>query len=287
MLRLPFLFSVVSIFMVHFFFHFLGPERTILLATGRNVVLFAILLLGLIFLFRLSCFQLKDRWGIGLILVIDVLFLFGIAFFFFLVRIYVFSHLGLDLTSFFPLLLSVGGSQALPLPAPYGTESSPPFNEDPFEINVLLESNYTPSETESSPSVNSVRPPRGASPEAGPSQIHFQNEELSPRLQYRLWLQDHNEPIFKEDLEVRVLLKQELLHAMQRLHPEEGFWQEQEDRLIGEALSNKRGKEFTLDQLEKRATDLTNSGSQSWYYAHMRKYLETFHLTNGKAFVLY
>ena len=81
------------------------------MTTGQNIVIFSILLflLGFIFLFRLYCFQLKNKWGIGLVVVMYGFLLFGISFLGSLIRIYVFSHVGLDLTSLFPLIDSVGG----------------------------------------------------------------------------------------------------------------------------------------------------------------------------------
>ncbi|KAK3220935.1 hypothetical protein Dsin_014905 [Dipteronia sinensis] len=61
-----------------------------------------------------------------------------------LIRIYVFSHVGLDFTYVFPLILAVGGGQALPLPSPSDPSSSSSFTEDSSEIGVLLEPDIVP-----------------------------------------------------------------------------------------------------------------------------------------------
>lgn len=104
-----------------FFGRFLGSEETTII-TGGNLLLFALLLLCLIFLFHILSFHLRR----GLKLVIYISLFFSVAFLGSLIRIYLFSHVGLYLTPFFPLILSVGAGQALPLPSPSdpGSESS-------------------------------------------------------------------------------------------------------------------------------------------------------------------
>ena len=120
-----------------FFGRFLGSEGTAITPTGRNIVLFAILLLGLIFLFRLFCLRLNKKDNFRLVFFLYLSFLFVVSFFCYSLRICLFSHLGIDLFSF--LILSVGGGQALPLPAPSSPSHSSSWKEDSFEIGVLLE----------------------------------------------------------------------------------------------------------------------------------------------------
>lgn len=132
--------SLLGSFVAGCFGHFLGSEGS----AGRNIWLFSILLWGLIFLFRLSVFHLKNKWGVRLVVVLYVSLLFGISFLGSLIRIYVFSHVGLDLTSLFPLILAVGGGQALPLPSPADPSSSSSFTEDSFEMDVLLQPDVVP-----------------------------------------------------------------------------------------------------------------------------------------------
>lgn len=136
--------SLLGSFVAGFFGHFLGSEGTAIMTAGRNIFLFSILLWGLIFLFRLSVFHLKNKWGVRLVVVLYVSLLFGTSFLGSLIRIYVFSHVGLDFTSLFPLILAVGGGQALPLPSPSDPSSSSSFTEDSFEIDVLLEPDIVP-----------------------------------------------------------------------------------------------------------------------------------------------
>lgn len=137
------------------------------MTTGRKIVLFAILLLGLIFLFRLYCLRLKDKYGFRLVYIMYISILFFISFFCYFFRIYLLSRFGLHFYypfSFF--IFSVGGGQALPLPAPSGPSSSSSFSEDSFEIRVLLEP-FPETEMEGT-SVNSSIP-GVARDEAGPS----------------------------------------------------------------------------------------------------------------------
>lgn len=133
--------SLLGSFVAGFFGHFLGSEGT---AAGRNILLFSILLWGLIFLFRLSVFHLKKKWGVRLVVVLYISLLLVTSFLGSLIRIYVFSHVGLDFTSVFPLILAVGGGQALPLPSPSDPSSSSSFTEDSSEIGVLLEPYIVP-----------------------------------------------------------------------------------------------------------------------------------------------
>ena len=80
------------------------------MTTGRNLVLFAILLFCLIFLFRHYALPLQKRYGLLLVLSIYIFLLFGIAFFFYLLR------LGLKFPLSFFLILYASGEQTLPLP---------------------------------------------------------------------------------------------------------------------------------------------------------------------------
>lgn len=84
------------------------------MTTGRNLVLFGILIFTLIYLFRFYTLRFNHK----LRLVLFFSLVSWVSFLGSLIRIYLFSHVGLDLTNLFPLLLSVGAGQALPLPEP-------------------------------------------------------------------------------------------------------------------------------------------------------------------------
>jgi hypothetical protein len=58
------------------FARYLGSEGTAIMTTGRNVVLFGILILGLIFLFRLLCIHLNKKSSFLLLFFYMFLFLF-------------------------------------------------------------------------------------------------------------------------------------------------------------------------------------------------------------------
>lgn len=95
---------------------------------GRNLFLFATLLLCLIFLFRRYALRLKKESGYPLFFFISLSLLFFISFFLSFLRIYLLSNFGLlfgDLLSYlFIFSVISGGGQPLPLPAPSGTEGS-------------------------------------------------------------------------------------------------------------------------------------------------------------------
>jgi hypothetical protein len=98
------------------FGRFLGSEGTAIMTKGTNLLLFAILILGLIFLFRLYSIRLKKKYGFRLVFIMYLSLLFFISFFCYFLRIYLLSRLGLHLGDlFYFIILSVGG---LPLPAP-------------------------------------------------------------------------------------------------------------------------------------------------------------------------
>lgn len=122
------------------FGRFLGAEGAAITPTGRNIVLFAILLLGFIFLFRVYCLRLKDKYGFRLVFIVCISILFLISFFFLFFRIYLLSRFSIHFDYIFSFFIfSVGGGQALPLPAPSSPPHSSSWKEDSFEIGVLLE----------------------------------------------------------------------------------------------------------------------------------------------------
>lgn len=102
--------SIIGTFLGIYFALDLGTT----IMTGRNLLLFCILYLCLIIIYRFSCFRLKVRYGFPLVVFIHLFLFFLCSFLASLTRIYVLSHVGLDLTHFFPLVLSVGTGQGLP-----------------------------------------------------------------------------------------------------------------------------------------------------------------------------
>jgi len=133
-----------------FFGRFLGSEGTAII-TGKFLILFALVLFGFIFLCRFYSCRLQDKYGFPFIVLLSVLLFLGVSFLGSLIRIYVFSHVGLDLTALFPIVLSVGTVQGLP-------EQSPP---DPSN-----ESSWSGSWIEKwmNPEVGSSAPNQGGQP---------------------------------------------------------------------------------------------------------------------------
>lgn len=106
------LLPLMTFFASSFFVRFLGSEGIAIMTTGINLVIYSIILLGIIFMFRLSFYRLNKKYGFRLVFILYLSILFCISFFFYLLRIYFVSHLGLYLSAF--LILSVG---ELSLPA--------------------------------------------------------------------------------------------------------------------------------------------------------------------------
>lgn len=102
---------------------FLGSEGIAIMTTGQNLSFFAILILGLIFLFRLLCLK-KKKESVFLHKFMYISILCFISFFCYCLRIYLYSRLGLHFSDLFSfMILSVGGGQ-LPLPGPSASGSS-------------------------------------------------------------------------------------------------------------------------------------------------------------------
>jgi len=100
---MPFLYRclpILSSSIAGFFGRFLGSE-----VNGNFLIILALVLCCFIFLFRRYSFQLKEKYRFGLLVFLwHFLILFGIGILGSLIRIYVFSHLGLDLTTVFPIV---------------------------------------------------------------------------------------------------------------------------------------------------------------------------------------
>jgi len=89
-------------------------KRPKVMIAGKFFIMFGILLLSLIFLLRHYGLRLKKNYGLRLVVLLYFAFCFAIFFLGSLIRIYVFSHVGLDLTTLLPLVFSVGAWQGLP-----------------------------------------------------------------------------------------------------------------------------------------------------------------------------
>jgi len=124
---LPLLGSSVAGFFGHFF-----VESYII--NGQNLILLAILLLGLILISRFYSSRMPNKY---LRLVFYISILFSIYIFSYFLRIYLLSQLGLFFS--FLILSVLPGGQALPLPGPSSPAHSSPSTEDSFGIQVLSE----------------------------------------------------------------------------------------------------------------------------------------------------
>lgn len=162
---LPFLlrgtFSLIAVF--------LGSEGIAIMTKPLSLALFGLFLMGLIGHFRVICSRRNAKSKKGFVLAIQILLCLVIYIYISFMRLHLASFLSVtslsalivsrvglhfsDLFSFF--MWSVGGGNALPLPAPSAPSSSSSWTEDSFEMGVLLEPF---SETEEGPSVNSSTP---------------------------------------------------------------------------------------------------------------------------------
>lgn len=191
---ISFLLTILCTSVACFFGRFLGSEVTALMTTGINLVLFSMLLGSLIFLFRLFGFHLKKKYGFRLVFFIYISILFCISFFCYFLRVYLLCRFGEIFSYPLPfLIMSAGGGQALPLPAPSDPSSSSSWTE--FDMGVLSEP-FSETEMEGT-SLNSAIP-GVAHAEAGPShQAHFviPNTSLEASMRNRvLALENANTP---------------------------------------------------------------------------------------------
>lgn len=169
------------------FGRFLESEGTAIMTTGRNLVIFAILIFGLSFWFRLYCVRLrkKDNFRVVFFLYLSILFI--ISFYLYFLRIYLVSRFGLIVPDLFPfssvLICSVGAGQPLDLPGPSGPSHSGPgsFDWHSFDEKVLLE----PMPEESGSSVNGPSNTGEANssetswdPDRDPEEVQRKGEEL-------------------------------------------------------------------------------------------------------------
>lgn len=113
--------------------NFIGSK---VMTTGPNWLIFSIIIVGWVFLFRIYCFRLNRKYGFLPVCLLNIAIFFVLSFFFYFVRIYLLTLLGLHLHDLCFFILNVGpGGQALPLPGPSGPSSE---SEDSFAIRVLL-----------------------------------------------------------------------------------------------------------------------------------------------------
>jgi len=96
-----------------FFGRFLGSEGIAIMTIGRYLVLFGLLLLGLIFMFRLYSCRLKKKYGSRVVYVLYISLLCFTSLFGYGIRIYVVSNIGLflsDVVTVFMGTCAVSGS---------------------------------------------------------------------------------------------------------------------------------------------------------------------------------
>lgn len=256
---------------------------------GKFLVLFGILLLSLIFLFHRYGLHLKKKYGVRLVVLIYVSFFFTIYFIGSLIRVYVFSHVDLDLTSFFPILLSVGGREVLPAPSGPGSSSS--WREDSFELNVLLEPF---SETEmdgSGTSVNQAGTALPANPVASRGEEAGPSTRIPPKATYpylpdeiiggdsvnvihhRILLARSNFPTHEEiyfsriEAEDLFEVKAEIIKIMSALDPT-GDWMGCGARALDHPRT--RTGESSLEQLYTLLDDLQRGGVESGAFSDLK-----------------
>ena len=129
-----FLGSTLGAFVAMFFSRFIGSE-----GKGLNLVLFAILILSLSFLFRLYSLSLYRRYGLSLVFLLYVSLFCVASLFCYCIRIYVVSNIGFlfsyVLTVFMgTCAVSGSGGQIIPHSSPSNSSS-----EDSFGLQVLSE----------------------------------------------------------------------------------------------------------------------------------------------------
>ena len=106
------------------------------MTTSQTLVLFSILIFFVIFLFRLSSFCLKKKYGFRLVFILYISILFCISFFFYFLRRDLVSWLGLCLSGILStcLIWNVSDGEIIPYSSPANSSS-----EDSFGLQVLAE----------------------------------------------------------------------------------------------------------------------------------------------------
>jgi hypothetical protein len=89
-------------------------------------------------------------------------------------------------------------------------------------------------------------------------------------------------PITPEIVAEYVQLKEDVISKMAELLPYDSFWSQQKDRLIGEALFNKNGKEYPVSKLKKMIVDLQERGPLSATYRDLLQCQQTFLDSGGR-----
>jgi len=125
-------------FVAFFFCRFLGSVGSPF--TAKFLILFGLILLSGIFFFRRYSFQLKDKCGFRLLVVINLFFVVLVAFFCYQVKLHLLSWFGLCLSGILsPLVIVyVSDGQIIAYSSP-GPGNSSSASEDSFGIGVLME----------------------------------------------------------------------------------------------------------------------------------------------------
>ena len=188
-----YLFIFLTFIAANSFFRFLGSGGIAIMITTKNLLLFSIFLLAVIFFFRYS-FNLNRKPGFRLVFMISIFFL--ISLFGSFLRIFLLAHLNTCVNVALPfVILGVSGKEIL---LHSGTSSSSSWTEDSFEMRVLLEP-FSETEMEGT----SVNPTRVAADEAGPSHqsAFVPNSSLESSLRNRIVRLENERSIFLLDKE--------------------------------------------------------------------------------------
>lgn len=138
------------------------------MTTTKNMALFAIFIIGLIFLFRIYCLSKKrKRRGSPLYLIINISIMILLSLFFYFFKMDFVSYFCLFFSDLFIFNVSSKGKEVIPYSDPSGRSSSSSWTEDSFEIRVLQEP-FSETETEGT-SENPKKRPKVAADKAGPS----------------------------------------------------------------------------------------------------------------------
>jgi hypothetical protein len=187
-----------------FFGRFLGSEGIAIMNTGLNLLLFGIAILGFSFLFRLYCVRLQKKYNFRVVFFLYLSIVFVISFFFYFLRIYLLSSLGLLVGfSLASVLIFCVSEHSLPAPSVPSNSGNTPgsFDWRSFEERVLLED--MPEESGSSVNGPSNTEAAGSSETSG-------DPDRNP------------EEVLKKRDELHLLVREQLNHYCERGRPK---WQ--------------------------------------------------------------
>ena len=223
--------------------------------TGRNVVLFGILILGLIFLFRLLCIHLNKKSSFLLLFFYMFLFLFFSLYCYHL-RIYLvswFGRFGLLVAGLMVLDLWESGSWSYMMQPPDASGPASSSGRPTMDLNL-------PPADEPEPASTSDQPQEEV-------ELRRQMEEhIFRRLKAKSPPYTNPDLLLANQARETAQLKRQMVDRMPELDPDHSpFWREQRYRIITDSiLTNREQADYAPHHLRQMLMELSNPNSPTF-----------------------